>query len=1064
MLRADARLLLLAASMAAGCTDPNPSPTQPPSPRPPAPQRWSCPETWVPYARGGCGPAVVLCAPGGEAAEGACAGSDVTRPVSTMDADGTIGTRLYRLADGRIGGAWPEGMGGPPDALWMPEGLPPLDRVIAAGVTSCPAGWSRRADRACDPNLSTACPPGAWALPGGACTATSLRDCPAGEYAAIPAEAVGQRVVYVRADAMPAGDGTPQRPFNSLTAGLAAAGSSGWVLVAAGDYAPIAVTGSAHVIGACAARVTVTGSPTPSTTLAPSVLAEGSGASLDLRGVTVREGAGAVVARDGAALTLRAVRVESAREFGVGALGAGARITLDDVAIVAPRVAPTTAKAHGVVVGRQASADLTRVVIEGARGYGLDASGVGTRVDARDLWITDTSAGRNDAGVAYGASVAATSGARVTVERASLRRSTVMGAVAGEGASLTLASVTLEDTRPAMGADGESYGMGLVALARSTVDLRDVALVDNYYSGLLASGTVTLRGVLVRGTREPRSTLRAVSPSAGVTVLGGGRVVAEGLRCQANQGIGIRVEGLDSRLDATDLVLSGTRPFSDGTSGYGLLVRSDARATVARSLVDDNRAAGVVANGPGALLVMTDTIVRGTLAGPPGRGRVTAVGAAAQDSGRIEATRVRFVDGFGTGIGADSYGELALVACSIERTSAATEVVGTPHDYIGQAMTLTDRGRATIVDTALVDNARYGIGIDGAGTVLSLAGSVIRGTGLSDDAPRTSFTLAVRDGAVATVARTRFVQNRVTVGATSHGANATLSLEDCVIDDVRPTREEASALGVQAARGASLRLARSRVSGSHTAAASAYHPGTQLTMTDVALTGTLPGTITGEPAAGVGLVVGLGASMTLRRGYVADNRQVGAWATDPNTTLTLTDVLVTHTSPFTNGALHAYGAGLVAQAGARVDARRVAVTDVHGAAVMATLADVPGERIGGASVRAEDLFVRSVASEVVVLRRASPPASYGVHVGSGCTLEGSRAVIDGAEWGFFQSAGALTLRAAVVVRQTRGVGASNGATAERPLVLEAVTSSDVAGPVARDIELPEALLPSPPAP
>ena len=153
--------------------------------QPAANPEWVCPSTWVRYTAGGCGPAVLLCAPGGGAAPGACDGLDLHRGVPAGDG----GVTFHLREDGSIGGGWhePGDPGGPPPADWSPAGVPAPDWRPAAGVSRCPEGW-RRADGACDPLLRSDCPTGSGPLPGGTCTPTAESDCPNSRFPEVPAE------------------------------------------------------------------------------------------------------------------------------------------------------------------------------------------------------------------------------------------------------------------------------------------------------------------------------------------------------------------------------------------------------------------------------------------------------------------------------------------------------------------------------------------------------------------------------------------------------------------------------------------------------------------------------------------------------------------------------------------------------------------------------------------------------------------------------------------------------------------------------------------------------------
>ena len=75
--------------------------------------RWNCPPEWVPFERGGCGPAVLLCVPGGGAMTGACETIDVMRPRVVGGTDGGApGVSFFVQSDGGIGGGWNAPRGG----------------------------------------------------------------------------------------------------------------------------------------------------------------------------------------------------------------------------------------------------------------------------------------------------------------------------------------------------------------------------------------------------------------------------------------------------------------------------------------------------------------------------------------------------------------------------------------------------------------------------------------------------------------------------------------------------------------------------------------------------------------------------------------------------------------------------------------------------------------------------------------------------------------------------------------------------------------------------------------
>lgn len=101
--------------------------------------RWTCPAAWVASSRGGCGPAALLCASGGEAAPGVCASIGDAGTVTTPL--GATLRAVHRLPDGGFAGAWVEAgdPSGPPSEGWTPE-APARCTAGASGACSASGG------------------------------------------------------------------------------------------------------------------------------------------------------------------------------------------------------------------------------------------------------------------------------------------------------------------------------------------------------------------------------------------------------------------------------------------------------------------------------------------------------------------------------------------------------------------------------------------------------------------------------------------------------------------------------------------------------------------------------------------------------------------------------------------------------------------------------------------------------------------------------------------------------------------------------------------------------------
>ncbi len=238
-----------------------------------------CPVGWVRAESGGCGPGVVLCGPGGGAAEAGCQGRDGTRPETVVDPDGVAGTAFYRDAQGAVAGGWNT-------PAWI-----------------CPQGWSAEPDGTCAPRLRTDCPAGTAALPDGTCTDTGTSRCEGRDLPDPPPEAAGQDVVYVSEFAERRPDGSREAPYVSLEQAFAARPNARWILLGRGQYrlSPD-FQDERHFIGVCPSMTNL-GGPVGFTYMA--LVAAGSRARVELRDLTLLSGEYTLRGLNGAHLVVR---------------------------------------------------------------------------------------------------------------------------------------------------------------------------------------------------------------------------------------------------------------------------------------------------------------------------------------------------------------------------------------------------------------------------------------------------------------------------------------------------------------------------------------------------------------------------------------------------------------------------------------------------------------------------------------------------------------------------------------------------------------------------------------
>jgi hypothetical protein len=576
-----------------------------------------------------------------------------------------------------------------PVALAGPEDLGICEPWPVGGPRDCPDGEAHFTGEEGCRRIGAACPEGEW--PEGLPT--------------------GSTVLYVRAGAPPGGDGSRESPFGTIAAAMAAAPEGAVVALGRGTFdEAVDLRRGVTLRGACVAATTVACSRPdertgtidargPEVTVRdlrvggarPGVSVNGSIPSIRLEGVLIEGASGYgirvdrgrltgtdVVVRDtgglpdtrtlglglwageGAQVELSAAVVERSRYYGVAAQGAGTSLTLEAASVRDGWGQESDgAGGAGVLVGDGARATLDGVVVERNRDLGLWIYGEGTEATLTDVVVRETMGRRLDG--YYGVGLEVSLGARATVRRALFDRNTETSAWAlGAGTRLTLSHVVIRDTRARSGTG--QHGQGLVAQEGAVVDVSRALLAGNRssaVSGLDPGTRVILADLVVRGTRGQELDQRFGS---GLVISGGAE--AEVLRAlfERNTTDGVRATQAGTSLSLSDVVISDTRSQElDGMFGIGLVVGEGARAEATRTILVENRYAGLVAFGQGTEADLDDLSVHDTLGqelnGLGGRGVEVVLGASVTlERAALERNRDvgLFVFGAGTDVSASN--------------------------------------------------------------------------------------------------------------------------------------------------------------------------------------------------------------------------------------------------------------------------------------------------------------------------------------------------------------------------------------------------------------------------
>jgi len=791
-------------------------------------------------ATGGCAPRVLLCAVDGGAAAGACDGVDIGRPPTDPDASPSF----YRLADGAIAGAWhdPGTPGGPPAADFVPDGgtgTSGSDWAPTLRRWTCPVGWMLRPDGTCDPRLRDDCAAGSGPIPGGECTATAASDCPASEFADVRAERGTAALVYVRAGSDDAtADGSLTRPYGSMGAAVRGVGAGGWVLVGAGSYTESnAIVNTVHVVGRCAASVSVHGAPGD----APTFGIDGMGAAVDLRGMTVDGNEIAVRVQGGAALRIRALRITRAAFAGV--LAAGDGTTLDAQDLEVSSIGPHARGDGGSAIYAQASAVVraSRVFVRNVTANAVLATRT-SRVELRDALLRPSDGAT---GTENGDGVWAESGAQVTLNGVTIERASDRGIVSREGAHIVATDVIVSET---VGDARVTYPSAVQVVAPATIEMERVYVLRNAGVGIEASGSgavARVRDCVVREIGAP-----AEADPASVYVTSGAVVELDGVRLERGRVYGVLAEGRGSqvrihstiisqfalgpdpshgagiraaeaaviadhvliddvartgvtalgtsaRVELTESVVRTVRPSARGTDGIGIVAMAGAQFALRWTVLTNIPQTAIFAVGARSVVAMDDSVVRHGRAlgdGTLGRGANIESGASAT------FRRVLMDDNDEGGIFVKGEGSMARVEDSVVRGNVASQV-----GFRGRGVGVERGGRVEIVRSLIDDNRDIGVVGFGAGTTVQIENSAVRGT--RSAAEGTGGAAVVVATSARLEARGLFAGDNRDIGIAAIGFLTEAALSDVWIEQVSPTTR-GFGLGIMALDGASMVLER----------------------------------------------------------------------------------------------------------------------------------------------------------------------------------------------------------------------------------------------------------------
>ncbi len=292
---------------------------------------------------------------------------------------------------------------------------------------------------------------------------------------------------------------------------------------------------------------------------------------------------------------------------------------------------------RGIEEGMSSTLDLSRVRVEDSvqQGIFLDSS-TGALSDVIVRRVREGSGGAEMKLEGIGLQV----GADLMLTRALVEDATGIGigTVSG-GTHLSASDVTIRDVK----LDSVMHqGRGLEIGADTNVEMDRVLVERHRDVGIAIAGMATLNDVIVRdGLGDASGALgRAIALQAR------GHLDAARVLLERNPEFGLAVfDGAIAHV--TDLSVLGTKSLPDATFGRAIGAVGGGQATVERALFDGNHEVAACAYGQGSALILSDIVIRNTLARDCSlavmrdtcEANAAGIGAGAYDKGSLSMTR-----------------------------------------------------------------------------------------------------------------------------------------------------------------------------------------------------------------------------------------------------------------------------------------------------------------------------------------------------------------------------------------------------------------------------------------
>ena len=544
---------------------------------------------------------------------------------------------------------------GTPDTSSVDLPDPPMPPVL----TPCPAGWAEidlgdGSPITCDPYPAppvAPCGRGEAHFVGEPGCAPIGPPCPVDGW---PTDLPSDRpILYVSALAGPGGDGTLAAPYTAITDAIAASPPSAVIAVAPGTYTGSLVldTVGLSIAGACMDVIIEGSMRNPVINMRSS--------TAELSNLTLIGGREGLIAWE-STVQLRSIEIApGATELLQAAVwGRASTITADSLVLRGPMN-------DGLIATTDASIELRRALIDGAMQSGVSLTNSSMSAEStalRDYGLAD----------ATGSAIFSHGVSELTLSSSAIENGLGEPVLTADESQITIVDSTI--VGPPLDADAPLGGTAVIGPGSLTLERVSISRLRGGGIIVAVGARLDARDVVVRDT------VSATTGNAGhgIEVADGATASLERVLVDRATAVAFLVDGRETVVDATDLVVTATHGDRVGTFGRAIQVQSGGVMTLLRAELRDNREAAVVVSRLRSLLTAEHLHVTGTqqrrCAEEGGTCAAAGIGIGVYEQGAANVERVHISDSFITGIQIASDGSLDLANGVVENNPVGANV------------------------------------------------------------------------------------------------------------------------------------------------------------------------------------------------------------------------------------------------------------------------------------------------------------------------------------------------------------------------------------------------------